>query len=57
MLYARELTLDHSYWDNVGGETLDAALENAILGARFIVSDQFSKSRTYFSTVSFRNAV
>ncbi|KJA24392.1 hypothetical protein HYPSUDRAFT_1077039 [Hypholoma sublateritium FD-334 SS-4] len=24
------------YWDNVGGETLDAALENANLGARFI---------------------
>jgi NADPH-dependent curcumin reductase CurA len=26
------------YWDNVGGETLDAALLNAAVGARFIVS-------------------
>ena len=26
------------YWDNVGGETLDAALTNAANGARFIVS-------------------
>ena len=26
------------YWDNVGGETLDAALVNASVGARFIVS-------------------
>ena len=26
------------YWDNVGGETLDAALMNATTGARFIVS-------------------
>lgn len=26
------------YWDNVGGETLDAALSNARKGARFIVS-------------------
>ncbi len=25
------------YWDNVGGETLDAALANAKKGARFIV--------------------
>jgi len=24
------------YWDNVGGETLDAALTNAAIGARFI---------------------
>ena len=28
----------NSYWDNVGGETLDAALEAANVGARFIVS-------------------
>ena len=26
------------YFDNVGGKTLDAALENAAMGARFIVS-------------------
>ena len=26
------------YWDNVGGETLDATLMNASTGARFIVS-------------------
>jgi NADPH-dependent curcumin reductase CurA len=26
------------YWDNVGGETLDAALNAANKGARFIVS-------------------
>jgi hypothetical protein len=27
----------YSYWDNVGGETLDAALANAAHHARFIV--------------------
>jgi len=26
------------YWDNVGGDTLEAALSNAAIGARFIVS-------------------
>ena len=26
-----------SFWDNVGGETLEAALEAAKVGARFIV--------------------
>ncbi len=26
-----------SYWDNVGGETLEAAIEYAGKGARFIV--------------------
>ena len=30
-----------SYWDNVGGETLDAALGAATEGARFIVNFQF----------------
>jgi NADPH-dependent curcumin reductase CurA len=25
------------YWDNVGGETLDHALTNATIGARFII--------------------
>ena len=30
------------YWDNVGGETLDAALVNASnIGARFIVSNDY----------------
>ena len=28
----------HSYWDNVGGESLEAALEFAAPKARFIVS-------------------
>jgi len=28
----------YSYWDNVGGSTLDAALEAANTHARFIVS-------------------
>lgn len=27
-----------SYWDNVGGETLEAALDASAVGARFIVS-------------------
>ena len=27
----------HRYWDNVGGDTFDAALENAARNARFIV--------------------
>ena len=26
-----------SYWDNVGGEVLEAALDNAKRGARFLV--------------------
>lgn len=26
-----------SYWDNVGGEVLEAALDNAKSGARFLV--------------------
>ena len=34
-----------SYWDNVGGETLDAALEHAADFARFIVSPSQSISR------------
>ena len=29
------------YWDNVGGETLDAALNNAAMHARFIVRAKF----------------
>ena len=32
------LTVYASYWDNVGGETLEAAIDNAARGARFIVS-------------------
>jgi hypothetical protein len=34
---ADELTR-YRYWDNVGGETLEAALDHASIGARFIVS-------------------
>ena len=30
------------FWDNVGGETLDAALMHASTGARFIVSNVFT---------------
>ena len=33
----KKLFLLSRYWDNVGGETLDAALVNASEGARFIV--------------------
>lgn len=36
----------YRYWDNVGGETLDAALAAAAMNARFIVSptrDNFSQ--------------
>ena len=29
------------YWDNAGGEALDAALMNASTGARFIVSNSY----------------
>ncbi len=32
------------YWDNVGGETLDAALDNAAMRARFIVRVHFTAS-------------
>lgn len=31
------LTAGPSYWDNVGGESLDAALANAAKYARFLV--------------------
>lgn len=31
----------NSYWDNVGGDTLSAALEAASIGARFIVSGSY----------------
>lgn len=40
--YRTELT--PRYWDNVGGDTLDAALENASTGARVIVSLIFNVS-------------
>ena len=33
----------YSYWDNVGGSTLEAALDAAASGARFIVSDTFRR--------------
>lgn len=32
------ILLLHRYWDNVGGESLEAAIEYAAKGARFIVS-------------------
>ncbi|KDQ23503.1 hypothetical protein PLEOSDRAFT_1109146 [Pleurotus ostreatus PC15] len=32
----------HRYWDNVGGETLEAALDNASTGARFLESGMMS---------------
>lgn len=40
-----KLLLYRSYWDNVGGETLDAALFHAAKGARFVV-------RTTLTTVA-----
>ena len=40
------------YWDNVGGETLDAALLNASLGARFLVSIADSSVNTGFILMS-----
>jgi NADPH-dependent curcumin reductase CurA len=45
----------HRYWDNVGGETLEAALAAAAMNARFIVSpthDNFSQ----FYFILLRNA-
>ena len=44
----------YSYWDNVGGETLDAALMAANFKARFIVSHQGSM-RGPFLTIIRRN--
>lgn len=32
-----KLTVDSRYWDNVGGDILDAALEHAAIKSRFIV--------------------
>ena len=34
----KELTCRDNYWDNVGGSTLDAALENSARDGRVIVS-------------------
>ncbi|KAJ6587548.1 hypothetical protein DFH09DRAFT_1141325, partial [Mycena vulgaris] len=43
------------YWDNVGGETLDAALEHAALYARFVNIDQiFAKSLSLNGFLTFR---
>jgi len=38
------LTTRHafSYWDNVGGESLEAALETTAIGARIIVRPKFA---------------
>ena len=44
-----------SYWDNVGGETLDAALMNASSGARFIVSNDYISTLTLI--ISFKRNV
>ena len=46
------------YWDNVGGETLDAALMNAATGARFIVSIsyQFDMHLSNITFILKRNA-
>jgi hypothetical protein len=33
-------SLAHRYWDNVGGETLDAAFDAAAVHATIIVSEQ-----------------
>jgi len=38
------------YWDNVGGETLDAAFEGASEGARFIECGMISGYNTGFGT-------
>jgi len=43
------------YWDNVGGETLDAALMNAAAGARFIVSNDCILTLTLINSFK-RNA-
>lgn len=40
------------YWDNVGGETLDAALDNAAMRARFIVRVNFTTSGYFYSDLN-----
>jgi len=45
----------YRYWDNVGGATLDAALEAAALNARFIVSSNFSLGTSLTSRSGMRN--
>ena len=52
------LTGFQSYWDNVGGETLDIALEASNLYARFIVSSKLSTRRPHeLIPFDYRNAV
>jgi NADPH:quinone reductase-like Zn-dependent oxidoreductase len=41
LLSSRLISRIYSFWDHVGGETLEAALDAADIGARFIVSGQF----------------
>ena len=41
------LTVAFSYWDNVGGETLEIMLDLAAPGARFIVSCDASLPLSY----------
>ena len=52
-----ELFLMSRYWDNVGGETLDAALTNASTGARFIVSCDDNISTMTLICFSFKRNV
>lgn len=35
--YAANISFLDSYWDNVGGEMLEAAIDNAAVKSRFIV--------------------
>jgi len=43
------------YWDNVGGETLDAALTNAALGARFIECGMISGYNNAYAGSGIKN--
>lgn len=39
------------FWDNVGGETLEAALDAAAIGARFIVRYQYQVEITSANSI------
>ncbi|KAK7458783.1 hypothetical protein VKT23_009788 [Stygiomarasmius scandens] len=43
------------YWDNVGGSTLDAALENASLGAHFVICGMISQYSSMKEGVNMKN--
>jgi len=54
-MFHKYLLMYRSYWDNVGGETLEAAIDNAKAGARFLVRLSIDRLMKFYSLAA-RNA-